>query len=411
MKAPLAIIAAASLGLLFAGAPALAQDPAPTQISVPPPPDSVGNPQLRNFSLGGTVTQRATGPAQAEPAPRQESARQQVPRQQAPYPQAPSQQAPSQQLGQPAQPRQQQAPPATPVLQSLEVVPTPPSAPAQMTGPGALPPQADVPPTWDAPAPVAAAASFADSPYGGISIFPWLLAALFFGGAAAWYFLRQRPRESYSGAGAIDLFEAQPAPAPRPAPPATKPPSPAPRPSAAPRMISPSGGVVSTRLRPWLEIEFVPQRGIVDELKAAVAFEVSIFNSGSVPAREILVEASLFNAGSQQDQEIQQFFDNPVAKGDRIPVIPPLQRVTIETAVFLQREMVVPIEIEGRALFVPIIGFNVLYSWGKNDGQSSASYLVGKQTKSEKLAPFRLDLGPRIFRNLAARDHELRVRK
>jgi hypothetical protein len=29
---------------------------------------------------------------------------------------------------------------------------------------------------------------------------------------------------------------------------------------------------------------------------------------------------------------------------------------------------------------------------------------------SEKLAPFRLDLGPRIFRNLDAREHEVKLR-
>jgi hypothetical protein len=394
MKARLAIIAAASLGLLHAGAPVLAQDSAPAQLSIPAPAqsDSIGNPQLRNFSLDGTVTQRATGPAQVEPTARQDSARQQP--------------APRQQPAQSAQPRQEQAAPVSPVPQSLDVAPTVAPAPTRLAEPGAPPRPEVVAPAWGAPAPAAAAASIADSPFGGISIFPWLLAALIFGGAAAWFFLRQRPRESYSGAGSIDLFEAPPAP-----PTPSTPPAPAPRPSAAPKPVSPSGGVVSTRLRPWLEIEFVPQRGVVDEHKAAVAFQVSIFNSGSVPAREILVEASLFNAGAQQDREIQQFFDNPVAKGDRIPVIPPLQRVTVETAVFLQREMVRPIEIEGRSLFVPMVGFNVLYSWGKSEGQSSASYLVGKQTKGDKLAPFRLDLGPRIFRNLAARKHELRLRK
>ncbi len=58
-----------------------------------------------------------------------------------------------------------------------------------------------------------------------------------------------------------------------------------------------------------------------------------------------------------------------------------------------------------------LIAFNALYSWGRGEGQSSCSYLIGTRTKSEKLGPFRLDLGPRIFRNLAAHDYELRLRK
>jgi hypothetical protein len=112
-----------------------------------------------------------------------------------------------------------------------------------------------------------------------------------------------------------------------------------------------------------------------------------------------------------QDQQIRLFFENPVGKGDRMPVIAPMQRMTVNSAVFLLRDQVRPIEIEGRQLFVPMIAFNALYGWGRASGQSSASYLVGKTTGGEKLAPFRLDLGPRIFRNLDAREHELRLRK
>jgi len=63
------------------------------------------------------------------------------------------------------------------------------------------------------------------------------------------------------------------------------------------------------------------------------------------------------------------------------------------------------------AMFVPLIAFNALYAWARGEGQSSCSYLIGTQTKGEKLGAFRLDLGPRIFRHLAAREYELRLRK
>lgn len=158
-------------------------------------------------------------------------------------------------------------------------------------------------------------------------------------------------------------------------------------------------------------MEFKPGRAIVDEQKAAVQFELVVVNSGSVPARDVLLEASLFNAGPVQDQQIRLFFDNPVARGDRIPLIAPMQRVVVNTAVFLPRDQVRPIEFEGRSIFVPLIAFNALYSWGRGEGQSSCSFLIGTRTKSEKLGPFRLDLGPRIFRNLAAHEYELRLRK
>jgi hypothetical protein len=54
-------------------------------------------------------------------------------------------------------------------------------------------------------------------------------------------------------------------------------------------------------------------------------------------------------------------------------------------------------------VFVPLIAFNALYRWGSGEGQTSASYLLGRDTKGEKMGPFRIDLGPRIFRSVAGR--------
>ena len=82
----------------------------------------------------------------------------------------------------------------------------------------------------------------------------------------------------------------------------------------------------------------------------------------------------------------------------------------MKSAVSLTRDQMRQFEVAGRRLFVPLIGFNALYRWSGGDGQTSASYLLGRDTKSEKLAPFRLDLGPRIFRGLGARQHSVGVR-
>lgn len=390
---------ASSVVVLTLGSPALGQQATPTAQEAPAPAQNevIGDPRLRDFSLNGTVTQRAPDPATQQSAPAQTAP-------------APAGQPPQSAARQPARdsaaaPARADSPPRQPGGSgpNSATVNLPPPTPAGRIATPSLS-QEEAPTLTSAPALVPTSApSDLEAAGGGLSMLPWLIAALAFAAAAAWYFLRQRPRETY--AGAAHAFDA---PSPLPpqvrAPPVRTPPPPPPKPV--------SGGIVSTRLRPWLELEFTPQRGIVDEEKAAIAFALSVFNSGSVPARDVLLEASLFNAGPLQDQQIRLFFDNPVAKGDRIPVIPPLQRISVSTAVFLSRDQVRPIEIEGRKLFVPMIAFNALYGWGGSEGQTSASYLVGKVTKAgEKLAPFRLDLGPRIFRNLAAREHELRLRK
>jgi len=134
-----------------------------------------------------------------------------------------------------------------------------------------------------------------------------------------------------------------------------------------------------------------------------VEFDLELFNSGSAPARGVLVEARLFNAGADQDAQIAHFFANPVGAGERISLIRPLRRLTVRSQVVAAREQVLAYELAGHPVFVPLIGFNALYSWSGGDGQTSVSHLIGRDTKAEKLAPFRLDLGPHIFRNLGAR--------
>jgi hypothetical protein len=392
MTARLRIIVAASACLLGAGTPALAQDAAQNAV--------IGPPQLSNFSLNGTVTRAAPAPTPVRKQPPRQT---QAERQPAAQAQTAQQSAPARST--PSSARKETAATREPARTSPEpqrdtaVADTAPLSTATV----ADRPVQDSLPALPTPSPAISEHSF--------PILPWIVAALAALAAAAWFFFfRNRPRESYAGVSGFELQappQDRPAPAPEPrAAPRPTEPKPAPQPQPAPT------GVVSTRLRPWLEIQFKPDRAVVDDNRAAVAFEMSVVNSGNVPARDVLIEATLFNAGPMQDQQIQLFFDNPVAKGEPIPVIPPMQRITVNTAVFMARDQVVPIEIEGRPLFVPMIAFNALYHWGSSsEGQSSASYLVGKETEGEKLAPFRLDLGPRIFRGLGAREHQLHVRK
>ena len=391
MKARLRTTVAA-LVCLAAGSQALAQQ-TPSNTTAAAQNTVVGPSQLQNFSINGTVTKPATTPPAEEPA---------QPPQQRPGTASSPAPATTQTETQPraSQRRGGQVPAVeTPrdrsTDQAAEVIAAPPPAVTQ-------------PPTVSdsIPADQIPAGPPSDEPVSsnGISFLPWLIAALALAGGSAWFFLRRRPREGFAGAGSIELFDAPLAPTP--APRVQTPPS---APASAPDPVP--TGVVSTRLRPWLEIELNPDRGVVDDEKAAVAFELSVYNSGSVAARDVVLEATLFAAGPMQDQQIQLFFDNPVGKGDPIPVIPPMKRATVNTVVFIARDKVRPIKVEGRSLFVPVIAVNALYSWGRTRAQTSASYIVGKQTSGEKLAPFRLDLGRRIFRGLAAREHELKVRK
>ena len=155
-------------------------------------------------------------------------------------------------------------------------------------------------------------------------------------------------------------------------------------------------------------MEFVPDRLIVTGSDVTLQFDVIIANSGSAPARDVLVEARMFTAHASQDRDIGAFFKKPVGAGDRIPSIVPLGKLSLKSAVRLPIDQLHSFEVKGRRLFVPLVGFNILFRSNGGDEHISASYLVGRgDDQAEKLAPFRLDLGPRVFRGLAARAHSM----
>ncbi len=248
----------------------------------------------------------------------------------------------------------------------------------------------------------AAPADFAPAPVTSKHEFPlllWLLAALALAAGGVFLFWRNRTREAYAGGAQFDHFVApEPPPRPAPAPPRAAPPPPV----AAPKPAPASPGLVSSRLRPWVQIAFNPTRCVLDDQSVTVEFELELFNSGSARARGVRVDAAIFNAGSDQDSQIGNFFANPAGRGESIE-IPPLKRLNLKTKVAVPRTQMQPYELAGKQVFVPVIAFNALYGWSGGEGQTSTTYLLGRDTKAEKLAPFRIDLGPRIFRSIAAR--------
>jgi hypothetical protein len=154
-----------------------------------------------------------------------------------------------------------------------------------------------------------------------------------------------------------------------------------------------------------------PLRCIVTDEAVTIEFELDLFNSGSAPARDLHVAVAMINAGETQDQALATFFAQRPGPGERIDAILPLKRVSLTTQIVTSREQVQVLELGGRQVFVPLIAFNANYGWSGKEGQTSVSYLLGREGKGEKLAPFRLDLGPRLFRGVAGRPLPIGVRR
>jgi len=412
MKQALRMSSAAIALAVFLAAPAYTQDQAVDAASAPVPTlaapaseDAVGPAQLRDFSINGTVTRRAdapaTAPAQTAPAQAATATRPAAPRTASATP-APDASNATATTSRSAATR---AAPAAGIAATSFDLPPPTPATAQPAGFASA--------TFPQSSPEAVASPVADMGSGSFPLWPWIAALIAAISAGAWYFRRQKSGYAFAGAGGeASAFDLSPAPAPPRAAPMPKPrPAPVPDPAPAPKPATAPVGIVSTRLRPWLEIEFSPEAAIVDDEKGAIQFEVTIFNSGSAPARDVHVEGALFNASPDQDQVLGQFFSKPNGQGgDRI-AIPPLQRMSFRSLVTLPRDQLRLFEVEGRTLFVPLVGFNALYRWSNGQGQTSTSFIVGRNANGEKMAPFRIDQGAKTFRGLGAREHTLRVRQ
>ncbi|MEO6433427.1 MAG: hypothetical protein ABIO29_05575 [Sphingomicrobium sp.] len=385
IRVGLALLATA---FLWGAAPSRAQD-ATNAVQV----NSVGPRELENFNLEGTVTR----PAEPRPAPAPTPA----PRRETPAPAATTTPRP------PAQ-----TTPARPVLASerptpRELAATTPSAPPPRAARPTI--SAALPPISDAPVSARPAPSLPPAPSPDNVPLPWLLAALALLGGAGIHWWRNNARATTAGGPAVDAFVA-PAPQPQPPPAPTAEPAPQPAPAPRPPVDPATMGLVSTRLRPWVEVEIEPLRCIVNHDSVTIEVELTLFNSGSLPARAILLEAAILNAGAKQDDDIAYFLANPVGAGKRASSLPPLKKAVVRSKITTALKDAQQYEIEGRMVYVPILAVNVIYNWPTGEGQTGAAFIVGRETQGARLAPFRLDRGDGIYEPLATRPLEIRLR-
>lgn len=362
-----------------------------------PATDAVGPRELQNFSLPGTRTRPAdpapTAPVVNAPPPRVDNAPAQARTATAAPRRAPTRATTQQSAAIRTAPVETTTPSQAPDVALTQAQPAPVAfAPAQL-------------PTTSAPPPIAPATASPSS----FSLWPWIAAAMALAAGGLFLFWRRHHgREELAGGPQFDMFVA-PDPAPQPREPQLPPiprapPVAAPRPEPTPKPAAPVG-IVSSRLRPSIEIAVHPLRCLVEDDQVTIEFELELFNSGAAPARAVLAEASLFNAGVTQDGQLARFFANPVGAGSGIDAIAPLKRINLTSKVVAPRDAIQEYELGGRRAFVPVIAFNALYDWSGGKAQTSSAYLVGRETRGDKLGPLHLDdEAKRDVRALAARE-------
>lgn len=385
-------------GAILAPSMALAQSTSDPQTKAPPA-DAVGPTELQNFSLPGSSAKPADQPPAGPTQPAQSSAQTNAPSVETSSPpdrqrSEPHRVAEASQKRKPAPIASEAQAPARPAAISPQ--------PSTVTPSPAAPPvaQTELPPT-----PVPQGPANATVPQQRVSFLPWLIGALVLVAGTLMLLWHRRARKEYAGDDAFDVVAA-PAPAPAlvsPAPvPLTRASVPQPEPEALPPLRRQGGGIVSSRLRPSLEITVQPLRCLVDGDRVVLEFELELFNAGTAPARAVQAEASLLNAGGTHEHELAAFFSRPASTGDQIDAIGPMKRMAFTSQVVAPRAALPDYEVGGRKAIVPVLAFNALYQWSGGKAQTSAAYLVGRETRTEKLGPFVSDGANREFRGLAA---------
>ena len=300
----------------------------------------------------------ATRPVPAQPArPRPEAQRAQPPAERpAPTPApAPS---PATEADETPAPANDSAPVETPA-------PAPPIAPADNAAPAA--PPAEQPSAEDA---------------GAGSILPWLIGGLLalVGIGAAVLLLRRRRTQAVAPQPAAAAAPASPPAPPKPAA-APPPPVPAPMPEAA--------AAPDAAERPWVDMDLVVSQARYSLMGVTVAYSLILHNRGSRAAQDLLVRGIIGNAGAQQQALLQGFFGGQ----DGLPLHSVVTIAPGETLHLAGELRLAPDRIGEKE------------GGGLAAGRTARAFIVGQEQEppTARLAPLRLDQGPRQYRRPAAR--------
>jgi len=298
-------------------------------------------------------------------------------------------------------------------------------APAPEAAPAAPVAQTLPPPPAEIPAPVAPAADTEES--GGIgSLLPWIIGGVLLIAAAAFFLFGRRRRrdevyeDTYYEEPAV---EAEPGFARAPVAeetPYVAPVEPAPIIAAAPaaETLAASREVEEPEVveadeadvealtesaapvagRPWLEFLMRPVRAGTSQDDAIVQFELTVGNTGSMPARDVRISTWMVATGQGTDMESSlieapadaQVSEVDIAAGDGA-------RVEAELAIpkGSSSEPVLPVVVADARYRLP----------DGSEGRTHAAFAIGMQGEDEALSPFPVDRASGLRENVEARLH------
>ncbi len=185
---------------------------------------------------------------------------------------------------------------------------------------------------------------------------------------------------------------------------------------AAPTPAEPEPVAIESRAR--IELALRPIRAGTNLTSAAVEYEIDVRNTGEAAARGIRLDIRLLSASADQDAILDALFAAPV---DKPPVAPfdlePGANVSLGGMAMLPNDAISVLTVQDKAFYVPVMAINALYHWAPGEahggsGQTATAFVIGIDRGPEaKMAPFRVDTGPRMHEGVGQRPHNLTIER
>jgi len=158
-----------------------------------------------------------------------------------------------------------------------------------------------------------------------------------------------------------------------------------------------------TKPGPTIALHFRPHAANATLINAVLGFELTLSNRGSDALSAIKVNGAMVQAehGGGADADLANL--SPLHETEKLA---PGKDEKILTEFRVPLASIRPIVFRSQALFVPVVHLSIEYTDGSGSQHlQTATYLVGTehQPPRPKMAPLRLDLGPRSFGPLGYR--------
>ena len=154
---------------------------------------------------------------------------------------------------------------------------------------------------------------------------------------------------------------------------------------------------------PSLAVGFLPRAANTTLFNAVLGFELTVQNRTDETLTAIAISGAMLQAkgdggGTTESQDLSPLHELAILESGRDEKIVAEFRLPLAS--------IDPISFQSQALFVPLVRIVIEFADRSGDRHiQTASFLVGKelQPPRPKMAPFRLDLGPRSFAPLGHR--------